>query len=167
MRLSAALFPAFFEDPPRSLDAERRRLPARLCKTSDTLLGMNPKINPVRDLGEWVRDALGAGRPDSEIARVVIHEIDQWDRNPIPLDDPGAIAGSARWDALIEGLAARHFHSRGDLAPAWTERTRLDEAWGPYADAVTNEWHLINVMLTPVELLDRGVILSRTELVLI
>ncbi len=125
------------------------------------------QINPVRDLGDWVREALGTGRTDPEIARVVIHEIDQWENNPIPGDDPGAITGTPRWDAFIEGLAARHFHSRGDLAPAWTERTHLDEVWGPYADAVTNEWHIVNVMLTPVELLDRGVVLSRTELVLI
>ena len=128
----------------------------------------------VSDLGAWVRRELDEGGSDSgHIARVIVHEIDQWFKSAFIGDELLTFVGrpetgSESWDALIEGLAARYFHVRKLEAPAWACRTRLDEAWSPYDETITdNSWHIVNVLNTPVELLDRGVILSRTELVLI
>ena len=146
------------------------------CKTSDTLDGVSRVVktpsNAVGDLGAWVRRELIEGSSDSgHIARVIVHEINQWFKNTtdefLPFEGhPNT--GSERWDALIEGLAARYFHVRKLEAPAWARCTRLDEAWSPYDETVTdNSWHIVNVLNTPVELLDRGIVLSRTELVLI
>ena len=128
----------------------------------------------VSDLGVWVRLELDEGSSDSgHIARVIVHEVDQWFKNASISDELLTFegrpeTGSDRWDALIEGLTARYFHVRKLEAPAWACCTRLDEAWSPYDETITdNSWHIVNVLNTPVELLDRGIVLSRTELVLI
>lgn len=127
-------------------------------------------LNSAKDIGDWVRDELANPEPDSiHISRVITQEIGRWFAVGFNADDIVAVAdppvdsGSPQWDALVEGIVAHLFHVRGLRAPAWTKNTQLEEGWAPN-DIYSLDWHLLNVLSTPVELLDKGVIFARQNL---
>lgn len=130
-------------------------------------------LNTAQNLGDWVGRELTCQEPDTvHITRVITHEICRWFNNGLTEDDMAVVAsqpadtGSPQWNALIEGVVAHHFHARGMQSPAWTGRTKLDVGWAPN-DHLTPDlgWHILNVFSTPVELLDKGVIFARQNLV--
>lgn len=126
-------------------------------------------------LGVWVREELAADRPATRhVIRVITREIDRWFKNGLDDDQIADLAaapadtGDAHWDALIEGIVARRLHEAGLSSPAWTRRTKLEVGWDPYDDLIRDDgWYALNVLHTPAELLDKGVILSRAELALL
>lgn len=68
--------------------------------------------------------------------------------------------GDPKWDALIEGAVAYLMHVHALTPPSWTRRTSLEEGgWAPN-DIYSDEWHVINVLSTPVELLDKGIVFA-------
>lgn len=67
--------------------------------------------------------------------------------------------GDDRWNALIEGAVAHLMHAHDMAAPPWTNHTSLAEGWAP-TNIYSDDWHIINVMTTPVELLEKGIVLS-------
>jgi hypothetical protein len=75
------------------------------------------------------------------------------------------------YNALLEGLVAYFFHvTRGERAPRWTTRTRLDRQWIVRRDQVERGGERLFMKIwqsTPIEFLERGLLFSRLELKLI
>lgn len=133
----------------------------------------NTHLATAASLGDWVRHELAEPEPDSvHIARVITQELGRWfdaetsERELASVADQPVNTGDSRWDALVEGIVARGFHLRKQQPPAWTKRTRLDVGWAPNQHLTPDiNRHLINALDTPVELLHKGVIFSRENLV--
>lgn len=134
---------------------------------------MRDGLVSTKQIGQLLRAELDQESPNPDfMARTVTNEIWRWnklevtDSELIDLCDVPPLSGDARWDAFVEGLVAREFNVRGLLRPDWTNVTRLNEAWAPYEDTVTDAgWHVLSVLHTPVELLDRGVVFDVANLV--
>lgn len=103
------------------------------------------KLNSAQNLGSWICSELASVDVDTvHITRVITQELDRWVKAGLTDDevtqltrDP-ADTGDDRWDALIEGLVARHLHLRELPAPAWTSRTQLpddERGWSPALEA--------------------------------
>jgi hypothetical protein len=129
-------------------------------------------ISTARGLGNWVRHELNLPEPDrAHIVRVITQETGRWAAARLP---ETAIAravaeapntGSDQWDALIEGVVAHQLDRLGIRRPAWTYRTSLAQGWAPNSDVVADDrWYVLDVFHTPVELLEKGVILARHNL---
>lgn len=133
-------------------------------------------LNTAHELGEWVRQELATRDPDTKhVLRVLARETDRWFNHDLAATDIAALAshpaqtGDPRWDALIEGVVAYRFHLAEIPVPQWCTVTRLDEGWDPYGDSPTADlgWRLLDMFETPVELLDKGVTLSRRSMELL
>jgi len=124
------------------------------------------EVSTPTELAAWIRDELMAPVPDvGHMVRVLIRETDRW-RALGPTDLAAVLAdgetgvGTARWDALLEALTARIAHLCGYPTPTWARRTRLEDAWYPWENTVTDpRWQVIAVTQTPAEMLHRGIIL--------
>ncbi len=133
----------------------------------------NTHLTTAARLGDWVRQELAVPLPDSvHITRVITQELGRWfnsetaDSELEAVSNQPAYTGDPRWDALIEGIVSRGFHLRQQQPPAWTKRTRLDVGWAPNQHLTPDiNRHLVNALDTPVELLHKGVIFSRENLV--
>jgi len=131
-------------------------------------------VSTAADLAQWVRDELSAPVPQiGHIIRVLTRETTRWqsispeDLSTVLTDEPIS-TGDTRWDALVEALSARAAHLMGCEAPAWTRRTRLEDAWYPWEATVTDpRWQIAAVVQTPAEMLHRGVILPLNGLKLL
>jgi hypothetical protein len=146
-----------------------------MSAVANTLGGMDARLNSACWLGEWVREELKSRAPNADhIVRVITRETDRWFKNDqtdiqiLALAQEPARTGDPRWDALIEGIVARRFNVHKIKRPEWTRATHLEEGWAPRGDLVRDvRWHILDVFSTPVELLDKGVILPRSDLDLV
>lgn len=137
--------------------------------------GMEARLNTAHSLGEWVREELSSPVPSADhIVRVITRETDRWfkngqtDEQVLALAQEPARTGDPKWDALIEGVVARRLNVHKLRRPEWTRKTHLEEGWAPRGDLVRDvRWHIIDVFSTPVELLDKGVILPSSDLDLV
>ena len=124
------------------------------------------EVSTPTELAAWVCDELLAPDPDvGHMVRVLIRETDRWraldaaDLATVLADGVTGV-GNGQWDALLEALTARIAHLSGYAAPAWARRTRLETAWYPWENTVTDpRWQVIAVTQTPAEMLHRGIIL--------
>ena len=124
-----------------------------------------------RALGLFVQSEL-AGRGDIHFAvRNITNEISRWHSCGLSLEELRLLtesppdSGDPRFDALIEGIVAHKFHGEGYSAPDWCQNTKLEETWAPFGDVIIDDdWYLMGVLLTPVELLDKRIVFNRSNL---
>lgn len=105
-------------------------------------------------------------------SRFITNEMDHWYKRKLTGRERRALVwrsastGDERWDALLQGLVARFCDVAGLEVPYWATVARADPVWSPYGEVLRDDgWYLMSVMMTPVELLDRGVVFDRKNLV--
>lgn len=120
-------------------------------------------------IGERVRMLRAASHPCFRtIAEFVSDETARWFESLISVDTLRRLTrvppetGDPRWDAFIEGIAARRFHENGLPAPKWTERTTLIHNFDPMQDSgvhvVNLERYRLDQLNTPTELRDKRIV---------
>lgn len=103
------------------------------------------------------------------LARIVIHSVLGLSSEHLAgvVEEP-ASTGASNWDALLQGLVAWRCHTASPKVrpPAWAKEAHLDEAWAPFGGSIRDAgWYTLSVLSTPVELLHRGIVLDRNNLV--
>jgi len=135
--------------------------------------------SPIVGIGEWVRAELAKPGFDPIFAmRVIIKEISELFRSS-GLDAQLVIiekiseppqTGSPQWNAFLEGIVAYQCSMYGIRPPKWTKRTVLDVGWNPMDDSEFPsrvDWALRDTFDTPAPILEKGITLSRRNLVVV
>ena len=120
------------------------------------------------DLAAWMRQELSRSAPNVDfLIRAIIKATDDWVRDGDNGDSfsaaPGSV-GQETWDALLEGVVAYRANLLGVPRPEWTRTHELSIGWNPYDKTdhpPSPEYALLSVLDTPVEILDKGIILSQ------
>jgi hypothetical protein len=74
--------------------------------------------------------------------------------------------GSKKWDALLEGCVKYMCHKKYHIRPPnWTNKTTLDSAFIPRKEQETSNYLYTDLWyFTPVELMNKGVLVSKREM---
>jgi hypothetical protein len=111
----------------------------------DTVLRVLPKL-----VYDW------HGLADDELASAIIEP---------------PLSGHREFNALFEGIVAYFFHTElQQNAPEWTRRTRLERQWIARRRQVERGGERLYFKIwqnTPIEMLERGLLFSRSELALL
>jgi hypothetical protein len=129
------------------------------------------KLSTPAELSDWIREHR-EDRDGVQIVRVLTREVSRWFNNDLTpdqlraiTDNPPASTGDIGWDATLEGLVAYRLHCEGMPAPSWTARRKTAGGFDPFDGLVKDNRHYImDVFHTPVELLNKGVVLPTSEL---
>jgi hypothetical protein len=103
------------------------------------------------------------------MVRTLVHEISNLFSFTVNLEDelllpPQLYFDDEKWNAVLEGIVAYYSHKKNMNAPAWTRRTKLNTQFVPFFEQVDKKVYPTLWQNTPVELLDKGVLLPRKDL---
>ena len=129
-------------------------------------------LKSAREISRIVAQEMDSHRDVHFAVRTITNEIHRWFASRASLDRVKELvsqepdSGDERFDALIEGIVAVMFRAKKLTVPRWTTRTKLASHWAPWGDIVRDdEWYAQSVLFTPVELLDKGIVFDRKNLV--
>ncbi|MDR1013659.1 MAG: hypothetical protein LBL86_01580 [Coriobacteriales bacterium] len=126
----------------------------------------------------YINETLGGASNQDDIdavLRVLPKLIYDWrgltdDELAVAIAEP-PLSGCPEFDALFEGIVAYFFHIElRRNAPEWASRTRLTRQWVARRSQVEKGGERLYFKIwqnTPIEMLERGLLFSRSELTLL